>query len=400
MAAARKMYVLNYEEVHRLDEVLSSVTQVHGRGNFPTLEVIPKDFIRLLTKKLNELNFSIADLRLNGSTASYVINGQSDDQDDYTYNDLDLIFNVKLATSEDFMKIKNGVLETLIEFLPSEVSRERISSCTMKEAYVRKMVKVTNKHDVWSLISLTNEEGRNIELKFVDSMKRKFEFSVDSFQIVLDSLLKFHDVTEDVKMSETIFPSVEAESVYGDFEEARYHLRNKLIATKSPEEIRGGGLLKYCSLLCRDFHPSDEVRCMEKYMCSRFFIDFKDVSCQRQKLESYLSSHSLTDCVEKRYRYLKILYEVVEHSTVCLMGHERRQTLRMIQELANQVFRPTNYQQITVFYSVPPYLHNSSYSYNQSTYYSPNYRQNNEYYMLGTWKATTEANQQSTINCY
>ena len=401
MTTARKMYVLNYEEVCRLDEVLSSVTQVHGRGNFPTLEVIPKNFIKLLTEKLNELNFSIADLRLNGSTASYDINGQGDDQDDYTYNDLDLIFNVKLATSEDFMKIKNGVLETLIEFLPSEVSRERISSCTMKEAYVRKMVKVTNKHDVWSLISLTNEEGRNIELKFVDSMKRKFEFSVDSFQIVLDSLLKFHDVTEDVKMSETIFPSVKAESVYGDFEEARYHLQNKLIATKNPEEIRGGGLLKYCSLLCRDFHPSDQVRCMEKYMCSRFFIDFKDVSCQRQKLESYLSSHSLADCVEKRYRYLKILYEVVEHSTVCLMGHERRQTLRMIQELANQVFRPTNFQQITVFYSVPPYLHNSSYSYNQqSTYYSPNYRQNNEYYMLGTWKATTEANQQSAINCY
>lgn len=395
------MYVLNFEEVCRLDEVLSSTTQVHGRGNFPTLEVIPKDFIKLLMKKLNELCFSLADLRLNGSTASYVINGQSDDQDDYSYNDLDLIFNVKLSTSEDFMKIKNSVLETLIEFLPAEVSRERISTCTMKEAYVRKMVKVTNKSDVWSLISLTNEEGRNIELKFVDSMKRKFEFSVDSFQIVLDSLLKFHDVTKEVKMSETIFPSVEAESVYGDFEEARYHLRNKLIATKSPEEIRGGGLLKYCSLLCRDFHPvSDEIRCMEKYMCSRFFIDFKDVSCQRQKLESYLSSHSLNN-VEKRYRYLTILYDVVEHSTVCLMGHERRQTLRMIQDLSNLVFRPTNYQQITVFYSVPPYMSNSSYSsYNQNTYYSQNYSQNNEYYMLGTWKASSVLGRTNTINCY
>lgn len=251
------------------------------------------------------------------------------------------------------------------------------------------------------MISLTNEEGRNIELKFVDSMKRKFEFSVDSFQIVLDSLLKFQDVTEEVKMSETIFPSVEAESVYGDFEEARYHLRNKLIATKSPEEIRGGGLLKYCSLLCRDFHPvSDEIRCMEKYMCSRFFIDFKDVSCQRQKLESYLSSHSLNN-VEKRYRYLTILYDVVEHSTVCLMGHERRQTLRMIQDLSNLVFRPTNYQQITVFYSVPPYMSNPSYSsYNQNTYYSQNYSQNNEYYMLGTWKASSELGRTNAINCY
>jgi len=401
--AEKKMHILSYEEVSRLDEVLGSVIQVHGRGNFPTLEVQPKKFIKLLTAKLIESEFSISDMRLNGSTASYVLNGDCDEQDDYTYNDLDLIFNIKLSTSIDFMNIKNFVLETLIEFLPSEVSRERISSCTMKEAYVKKMVKVTNKHDTWSLISLTNDQGRNIELKFVDSMKRKFEFSVDSFQIVLDSLLKFHDVTGDeVEMSETLFPSVEAESVYGDFEEARYHLKNKLIATKNPEEIRGGGLLKYCSLLCRDFRPvSEEIRCMEKYMCSRFFIDFKDVVCQRQKLETYLTSHAL-ESLEKRYKYLTILYEVVENSTVCLMGHERRQTLRMILDLTNQVYMPTNYQQITVFYSVPPYIQSSyAMNHNHTPYYPPrnNYiPTNNEYVMLGTWKAVPEQHATAATN--
>jgi hypothetical protein len=30
---------------------------------------------------------------------------------------------------------------------------------------------------------------------------------------------------------------------------------------------------------------------MEKYMCSRFFIDFSDLNQQRQKLESYLNNH-------------------------------------------------------------------------------------------------------------
>ena len=379
-------HVLTYEEVNRLDEVLASVIQVHGRGNFPTLEVKPKEFIKLLTTRFNQQEFSITDYRLNGSTASYVLNGQCESQDDYTYNDLDLIFNVKLRTSSDFMTVKNSVLETLMDFLPKEVSKERISCCIMKEAYVKKMVKVTNKQDTWSLISLTNEKGRNIELKFVDSMKRKFEFSVDSFQIVLDSLIKLQEVTE-VSISPTLYPSVTAESVYGDFEEARYHLENKLIATKNPEEIRGGGLLKYCSLLCRDFEPvSKEVQTMEKYMCSRFFIDFKDILSQQHKLESYLQSHSL-DSAEKRYKYLTILYDVVENSTVCLMGHERRQTLRMILDLANQVFHPTNYQQITVFYSVPPYMQQPAYNqayYPQSLQYPVG---NNKYVMLGTWKA-------------
>lgn len=407
MNSVKNMYTLSYEEVERLDQVLGSVIQVHGRGNFPTLEVKPKIFIKLLTAKLRDLNFSISDLRLNGSTASYVINGDKDDQDDYTYNDLDLIFNVPLSTSEDFMNIKNSVLETLIDFLPEEVSKERISSSTMKEAYVRKMVKVTNKHDTWSLISLTNDEGRNIELKFVDSMKRKFEFSVDSFQIVLDSLFEFYnlDLSNKGNVSKDSFPTVKAESVYGDFEEARYHLKNKLIATKSPEEIRGGGLLKYCSLLCRDFKPvSEGIRCMEKYMCSRFFIDFKDVASQQQKLEGYLSSHSL-DSAEKRYKYLSILYKVVEHSTVCLMGHERRQTLRMIHDLSSQVFRPPSYQQITVFYSVPPYVQHPPYSYgHRPSYYPQTYNRNNEYIMLGTWrKATPETSNissKNTVNCY
>jgi hypothetical protein len=38
-------------------------------------------------------------------------------------------------------------------------------------------------------MSLCNVNGQNIELKFVDRMKRQFQFSVDSFQILLDPLL-------------------------------------------------------------------------------------------------------------------------------------------------------------------------------------------------------------------
>ena len=384
-----KMYILDYEEVCRLEEVLGSVIQVHGRGNFPTLEVKPKDFIKQLTAKLLLQELSITDYRLNGSTASYVLNGQNEDHDNYTYNDLDLIFNVKLKSSSDFMKVKDCVLETLMDFLPAEVSKDRMSGCTMNEAYVRKMVKITNKQDNWSLISLTNDQGRNIELKFVDSMKRKFEFSVDSFQILLDSLIKFQDLQNDIKMSSNLYPSVKAESVYGDFEEARYHLRNKLIATKNPEEIRGGGLMKYCSLLCRDFQPvSEEIRNMEKYMCSRFFIDFKDVPSQQQKLERYLQSHDLENN-NKRYKYLTILHSVIEKSTVCLMGHERRQTLRMITNLTNQVYQPTNYQHITVFYSVPPYMNSYTHNYRQAYYQTQHYtvpnNRNSEYVLLGSW---------------
>jgi len=197
-------------------------------------------------------------------------------------------------------------------------------------------------------------------------MKRKYEFSIDSFQILLDSLLGFQGCQQQAggaatSMTSTFYPSVEAVTMYGDFAEARHHLHHKLIGTRKPEEIRGGGLLKYCSLLLREYERvDDEVVAMEKYMCSRFFIDFKDIPAQRRTLEGYLSSHSLTQ-PEKRYNYLMILYRVVECSTVCLMSHERRITLRMILDLANQVFVQPQYQQHQlVYYHLPPpqqYVH-------------------------------------------
>lgn len=75
-----------------------------------------------------------------------------------------------------------------------------------------------------------------------------------------------------------------------------------------------------------------------RYMCSRFFIDFADITQQTSKLENYLLNHFVElDEVSLRHQYLMILHDIVEESTVCLMGHERRQTLQLIKGLAWQV---------------------------------------------------------------
>ena len=57
------------------------------------------------------------------------------------------------------------------------------------------MVRVINSsnNDSWALISLYNIYGQNIELKFVDRMKRQFQFSVDSFQILIHPLLDYYE---------------------------------------------------------------------------------------------------------------------------------------------------------------------------------------------------------------
>ncbi|KAF7260148.1 hypothetical protein EG68_02682 [Paragonimus skrjabini miyazakii] len=181
--------------------------------------------------------------------------------------------------------------------------------------YIQKMIRIhkpTSKTaDSWSLFTLgyrTSAGGKTVDIKFVDRMQRQFEFTVDSFQIVLDSLLTFHEISRQ-NMNENFYPTVVAESVSGCFSAALGHLQERLIVTPRPEEIRGGGLLKYCKLLVEGYRPSSDtdVLSMERYMCSRFFIDFPDIISQHHRLSYYLANHFEEDNMIKA-TYLQVYY--------------------------------------------------------------------------------------------
>uniref|UniRef100_H2LWH6 Terminal nucleotidyltransferase 5C n=1 Tax=Oryzias latipes TaxID=8090 RepID=H2LWH6_ORYLA len=353
---------LTWDQVIRLNEVLTDVIPIHGRGNFPTLEVQLSDILARVRRRLERRGIRVKDVRLNGSTASHVL-----EQDgSWSFKDLDVIFRVDLPSEAEFKLIKDDVLDVLLDLLPDCVNKEKITPMTLKEAYVQKLVKVYTEQDRWSLISLCNKNGRNVELNFVDSIRRQFEFSVDSFQIVLDPMLSYYQHMQ-VPLSEDVHPLVMGESVYGDFNAALNHLRNKLIATKRPEEIRGGGLLKYCNLLVRDFRPAnqEEFKALERYMCSRFFIDFPDIGEQQRKVELYLQMHFIGE-EKSKYDYLQILRKVVNESTVCLMGHERRQTLHLLSLMALRVLAEQSAipdaSSVTCYYQPAPYVRDHNFS--------------------------------------
>ncbi|XP_036159880.1 terminal nucleotidyltransferase 5D [Myotis myotis] len=347
---------LTWDQVIILDQVLGEVIPIHGRGNFPTLEVKPKHIINVVKDQLIEQGIIVKDTRLNGSIASYILASRNG----IIYKDLDVIFRVELPNDKKFQIVKDVVLGCLLDFLPKGVKKENITLKFMKEAYVQKMVKICNKHDRWSLISLSNNTGKNVELKFVNSLKRQFEFSVDSFQICLDNMLEFYKV-KNAKLTQKSYPVVVVESLYGNFQEAMTHLQYKLISTRKPEEIRGGGLLKYSNLLVRNFKPVSEaeIKTLERYMCSRFFIDFPDVVEQQKKIESYLRNHFIGE-EKSKYNYLMTLRGIVNESTVCLMRHERKQTIDMITNMALKVLGEHNIlpntNNVTCFYQPAPYF--------------------------------------------
>jgi len=377
---------LRFKEVERLAKILDSKHQIHGKGNFPIIEVEPRTLIQAVQKRLIDAGVGITGVILNGSAASHCI------AQDYTeYKDLDIIFklehqtdhpatrsdqdsvtcksipqlqqqrhgkskNTKRRKSADetdnkrWTIIRDTVMTVILSQLPTDVKRDRLTTEVLLAAYVNKLIKINNENDKWSLISLTNNKGRNLELKFVESMRRQFEFSVDSFQVMLDSYLAFSSLPN-VPINASFFPQIEVHSVYGDITEARQHLDQRLIVTKNPEQIRGGGLLRYCNLITRGFHviEDDHKIKFQSLMSSRFFIDFPDIETQTRKLESYLINHFNSDNeLEMRFNFLLSLQMVVDESTICLMSHERKLVLDLIMKLAKQtlgmILRQEGYQ--------------------------------------------------------
>jgi len=254
-------HVLNWKQVKRLDDLLNSCVPIHGRGNFPTLNIKLKDFIRNLRKRLTKQRVRIRDIRINGGVASNILA----EEHDYEFSDIDIVYSCDLlqldssdtttttmtthehehdaattaSRSAHFSNnlefsfsyccdiIKQTVLECLLDYFPDKCQTDNVSLQHLKEAYVKKMTKIyqpstasaTSQTDDsnlsssppssdstassttsrWSLISFCNDQGKNIELKFVDQMKRQFQFSVDSFQIHLDSLLRYYDCQDSLK---------------------------------------------------------------------------------------------------------------------------------------------------------------------------------------------------------
>ena len=95
---------LTWDQVITLDKVLDEVIPVHGRGNFPTMEVKPKDIIHVVKDQLIEQGIIVKDTRLNGSTASYILASHNG----INYKDLDVIFGVELPSDQEFQVVKIG----------------------------------------------------------------------------------------------------------------------------------------------------------------------------------------------------------------------------------------------------------------------------------------------------
>lgn len=120
--------VLNWEQVKRLDVILTESIPIHGKWNFPTLEMKPRDIVKVVRSRMEELKIHVREVRLNGSAASHVLHEDSG----LGYKDLDLIFCADLKGEMEFQTVKDIVLDSLLDFLPEAVNKEKITPVTLK----------------------------------------------------------------------------------------------------------------------------------------------------------------------------------------------------------------------------------------------------------------------------
>lgn len=120
--------VLSWEQVQRLDAILTETIPIHGRGNFPTLEMQPRQIVKVVRTRMEEKQIHVRDVRLNGSAASHILHEDSG----LGFKDLDLIFCADMKGESDFQTVKDIVLDCLLDFLPDCVNKEKITPLTLK----------------------------------------------------------------------------------------------------------------------------------------------------------------------------------------------------------------------------------------------------------------------------
>uniref|UniRef100_A0A146UNB0 polynucleotide adenylyltransferase n=1 Tax=Fundulus heteroclitus TaxID=8078 RepID=A0A146UNB0_FUNHE len=282
--AAMKNGFLTIEQDARLHSVLDTVVSVDSQYGYASVRFTLREYLRALRRRLN----SVSDgdklrLKLNGGAAAYVIHSgfgagrELGDCRSVAFNDFDVV--IEDCGDEDgrWEAVRELIFDCLAEVAVAPSLRSIVW-----DAYVSSMVRVWSDEDRWALVCFTNALGQNLEVKYVVRIKRQYQFSVDSFHIHL------HERTLASALSP--LPTL-VESVYGNYEEAYTHLKQKLIVTHRPEEIRGGGLLRYCQLLVNGFTPVLSTRRCEPYMCVRFLIDYPTLDKQQRRLMDYIGRH-------------------------------------------------------------------------------------------------------------
>ena len=75
--SGNRFQVLGYEQVNRLHRLMDTEVPIHGRGNFPTLQIKLRELVQVVKNRLKEEEITVRDIRLNGGAASFILGNET-----------------------------------------------------------------------------------------------------------------------------------------------------------------------------------------------------------------------------------------------------------------------------------------------------------------------------------
>ena len=170
---------------HQLSELTNllcrSISFVDRNGG-EAFEVATWDFISGLRTALTDEGIAVDSLKLEGSTASHCLNKKSVPE----YADLDCVFHLAPTTTRAQLEQIRGVLAKQLALnMPdgTTYAGDHVLFMLVQKQYISP----PGDDDAWAVYSLKGSvQGTSIDLKFVQRLARPYQFSADSFSVVLD----------------------------------------------------------------------------------------------------------------------------------------------------------------------------------------------------------------------
>jgi len=325
--------ILHPRQLERLQAVLNSVVIINGVSDvgsppLPTLACRPIDFLDVLLRNLALSEIPVSEVRLFGGAASWVISESSS-----YFNDIDLMIHVDFNAMAQYlymdgikcvvlMSLREIVSNVLSSWCPTQIPTGSIlDDRTLTRTYIAKMFRQlrcddglrNDDNNIWSLFSFNNFQGRNIEVKFVHTLKRQYTFSIDSWQIDLSNFLRSKRLNNQCVVQSNR-PSAICYCLFPDLKVAYEDVKKKRIRVVEPETVRGGCFLRYGGLVYKGYKPASNkgIIELELVMLNRFLLDFSNPTKQSDAVDGYLRCHMGASAPVNKLFYIRLLELIVD----------------------------------------------------------------------------------------
>lgn len=278
-------------------------------------------------------------------------------------NDIDIVFHLEdmgaTSNTTNLHLVREVVYATIAQFLPPNITSDKqaLAPFYLSKMFLKSSAEADS--DAWALFSFAGFNCPGLDIKFVCSCARPYQFSMDSLFVVLDDVVLAlqQSLQSREHACEAVAQLPIVHSYYGDAEQVKQHIISKTVSLRQVSDlavVHGGGLFKYASLVSKGWTVAPELNkaLLEKYACNRFSVDFPDFgdfrgselisTLQAQRLNTYLHTHYRSPAQsQSALVFLQTLRDVVTRASDHNCCRALVQALSAILAPMRPIYRPT-----------------------------------------------------------